>query len=228
MAEEARLPLVEAVAVAKSYGEGDRAVSALKPTTCSVFGEEQIAIVGRSGSGKSTLLHLFAGLDDLTSGKLTWPLLGAKDDLRPGKISVVFQSPSLVPWLNVVENVALPLALIGKKEDGIAPAMAALDRFGLGELAGKLPEELSGGQAQRVALARAIVTKPKLILADEPTGQLDHVTGNAIVESLSEWSKANGCAVVIATHDASVAARMHRVWRMDHGTLTLETESLVA
>jgi putative ABC transport system ATP-binding protein/lipoprotein-releasing system ATP-binding protein len=228
MAEEARLPLVDAVGVAKSYREGQTAVRALRPTTCCIFADEQIAIVGRSGSGKSTLLHLIAGLDDPTSGTLSWPLLGAKEELRPGKISVVFQSPSLVPWLDVVENVALPLALASSKEDGMPAAMRALERFGLQDLAGKLPEELSGGQAQRVALARAIVTNPKLILADEPTGQLDHVTGTAIVESLAEWSTANGCAVVIATHDASVAARMHRVWRMDHGTLTFETESLLA
>jgi ABC-type lipoprotein export system ATPase subunit len=228
MAEAKRPALVDAIRVAKSYGEGQGAVHALKPATCIIHAEDQIAIVGRSGSGKSTLLHLFAGLDDPTSGTLTWPLLGAKDDLRPGKVSVVFQSPSLVPWLDVIENVALPLALASSKEDGVPVAMRALERFGLQDLAGKLPEELSGGQAQRVALARAIVTGPKLIFADEPTGQLDHLTGTAIVEALSEWSKANGCAVVIATHDANVAARMNEVWRMDHGTLTLETESLLA
>lgn len=132
---------------------------------------------------------------------------------------MMFQSPSLVPWLTIIENVSLPLALLEIREGREQLATAALARFGLDALAPKLPEELSGGQAQRVALARAIVARPKLLLADEPTGQLDQLTASDLMAELIDWATEAGAAIVIATHDPQVAAGMALQWRMDHGLL---------
>ena len=137
---------------------------------CRVDAGQRVALVGPSGSGKSTLLHLMAGLIAPTTGRITWPALGPAETLRPTRVQEVFQSPSLFPALDIAANVALPLLLAGRAGEAKSRAGEMLTRFGLAELAGKLPEELSGGQAQRVALARALAMGPELILADEPTG----------------------------------------------------------
>ena len=151
--------LVRCVDVARTFGSGHAAVVAVYGVNCVVRAGEQIALVGPSGSGKSTLLHLMAALDTPTSGTISWPALGAKADLRPGPVGVVFQGPSLLAPLDVVENVALPLLLRGvDPERAKVSARAALTRLDLKELAGKLPEELSGGQAQRVAVARVLAS----------------------------------------------------------------------
>ena len=209
--------LVSAHELSRSYLQGGKTVEALKPTTCEIHRKERIAIMGSSGSGKSTLLHLFAGLDLPTGGDVQWPALGPPDDLRPGKISIAFQAQSLVPFLSVVENVALPLFLLGKASLAISDAMAELDRFNLADLAEKLPDELSGGQAQRVALARAMAPHPALLLADEPTGQLDRATAHATIATLIAWAETTESALVVATHDAAVAHAFGEVWHMDHG-----------
>lgn len=175
--------------------------------------------MGSSGSGKSTLLHLFAGLDLPTAGDVMWPTLGAREDLRPGKISIAFQTQSLVPFLSVVENVALPLFLLGQAAVATPNAMAELERLNLTDLADKLPDELSGGQAQRVALARAMASHPALLLADEPTGQLDQITARATIATLIAWAETTESALVVATHDAAVAQCFGEVWHMDHGRL---------
>jgi putative ABC transport system ATP-binding protein/lipoprotein-releasing system ATP-binding protein len=211
--------LVSAQELSRSYLQGGKTIEALKPTTCEIRRKERIAIMGSSGSGKSTLLHLFAGLDLPTAGAVRWPALGPRDDLRPGKISIAFQAQSLVPFLSVVENVALPLFLLGKASVAKTAAMTELDRFDLADLAEKLPDELSGGQAQRVALARAMASCPTLLLADEPTGQLDQATARATITTLIAWAEANESALVVATHDATVAQSFGEVWRMDHGRL---------
>jgi lipoprotein-releasing system ATP-binding protein len=211
--------LVETRGAARSFARGGKSFEALAPATCRVTAGDRIALVGPSGSGKSTLLHLLAGLDTPTAGEVRWPGLGERSALLPGRIGMVFQSQSLLASLNVLENVELPLVLAGADGDARAAAMAALDRLGLAALARKLPEELSGGQGQRVAVARAIVVRPKLLLADEPTGQLDQATGQELIGWLLEWLVDSRAALVLATHDPGVARRMDHVWRVEHGRL---------
>ena len=211
--------LVECRDVARTYGSGRAAVVALHGVHCAVAPGAQVAIVGPSGSGKSTLLHLLAGLDTPTSGTVSWPALG-DGALRPWPISVVFQGLSLLPPLDVLENVAFPVLLLGvDRSMAIASARAALARFGLEDLASKLPEELSGGQAQRVAVARALATSPQLILADEPTGQLDHIAGREVIDALIETANATGAALVVSTHDPEFASRLEHRWDMTDGCL---------
>ena len=211
--------LISAHELSRSYRQGGKTVEALQPATCTIRRAERIAIMGSSGSGKSTLLHLFAGIDLPTSGEVHWPALGPRDALRPGKISIAFQAQSLVPFLSVVENVALPLYLLGKASLATNDAMMELARFGLADLAEQLPGELSGGQAQRVALARAMASRPALLLADEPTGQLDQATARATIATLIAWAEATATALVVATHDAAVAQCFGEVWQMKHGRL---------
>jgi ABC-type lipoprotein export system ATPase subunit len=209
--------VVETVGVARSFERGNKTIEALAPATCRVRAGDRIALMGPSGSGKSTLVHLMAGLVQPSAGEIRWPMLRASEALRPGKVAVVFQSPSLMPALSVVENVELPLILGGAPGNTHQVAMDALAQVGLAELAEKLPEELSGGQGQRTAMARAMAVRPQLFLADEPTGQLDQATGKALIDCLLEWLAGSRTVLVIATHDPAVADRMADVWRMDHG-----------
>lgn len=219
-----RLPLVRCEGAARTYGSGPTATVALQPTECQVLAGQSIAIVGPSGSGKSTLLHLMAGLDDPTVGTVSWPAIGSREELRPGRVAVVFQGPSLLPPLTVLENVSLPL-LIGGMTDREAREVArtALRTLDLEELADKLPEEISGGQAQRVAVARALAGEPSLILADEPTGQLDRSTGAAVVDVLLAAGRHSGSALVVSTHDLTVAERLPERWEMHSGEIQTDT-----
>ena len=213
--------LVRCDGVARTFGSGARATVALQPVSCSVDPHARIALVGSSGSGKSTLLHLMAGLDDPSLGEVTWPAIGDRSALRPGPLALVFQGPSLLPPLTVVENVALPLTLGGSTSaEARRLAMTALDRLGLGDLADKLPEEISGGQAQRVAVARALAGEPRLILADEPTGQLDRASGSAVIDVLLAAADHSGAALIVTTHDPTVADRLPERWAMSDGRLT--------
>ena len=219
--------LVACDGVARTFGEGQRAVVAVHGVTCEVGAGQQIAVTGSSGSGKSTLLHLLAGLDRPTSGTIAWPALGGR--LRPGPVAVVFQGPSLLAPLDVAENVALPLVLAGVDEaEARAAALRALGRLDLGDLAAKLPEELSGGQAQRVAAARALAGRPRLILADEPTGQLDHASGGAVVQALQAAASSLGAALVLTTHDPQVADLLPDRWTMTGGSLRTTPEATEA
>ncbi len=212
-------PLVQCALAARTYGTGERAVVAVHGATCTLLAGQSVAITGPSGSGKSTLLHLLAGLDRPTSGTVTWPALDGQP-LRPGPVSVVFQGPSLLPALDVTENVALPLLLGGVDEDSATGlARAALARLDLCFIADKLPEELSGGQMQRVAVARALAGRPVLILADEPTGQLDHDSGSVVVDALVDAAGHLGAGLVITTHDPKVADRIPIHWSMRDGAL---------
>jgi ABC-type lipoprotein export system ATPase subunit len=205
-----RTTLVRCTGVARTFGHGETATVALAPTDCEVREGDRIALVGPSGSGKSTLLHLLAGLDTPTVGTVE------RDDVRPG---VVFQGPSLLDPLSVLENTELPLVLAGAP-DARERARAALERLGLGELADKLPEEISGGQSQRVAVARALAGEPRLILADEPTGQLDHEAAAAVIEVLLAAADHAGAALVISTHDPAVASQLQTRWEMHSGRLS--------
>ena len=214
--------LVRCDGVARTFGSGLRAVVAVHDITCEIRSGQQLVITGPSGSGKSTLLHLLAGLDEPTIGAVTWPALGGRGDLRPGPVGVVFQGPSLLPPLDVAENVALPLLLGGADEaEARARAADALARLDLSALSAKLPEELSGGQAQRVAVARVLAGRPRLILADEPTGQLDHASASVIVDALLEAAATLEAALVITTHDPVVAARVATRWPMVDGAFAV-------
>lgn len=213
-------PLVRCTNATRTYGGGVNAVVALNDASCAVYRGQQIALMGPSGSGKSTLMHLLAGLDDLTSGEITWPEIGSRAQLRPGPVGVVFQAPSLLAPLDVVENVALPLLLAGDDNTTARDsAMLALQRLDLAGLANKLPEELSGGQSQRVAIARVLAARPQLILADEPTGQLDHGTGREVIDALIEAASASDAGLVVNTHDPAVAERFTIRWTMADGSL---------
>ena len=213
-------PLVRATDVARTFGTGTAAVVAVHGVTCKIMPGDQIALTGPSGSGKTTLLHLLAGLDTPTTGVIQWPAIGSCAELRPGPIAVVFQASSLLPPLNVVENVALPLLLqhVDRRLARTA-ALAALHRLCLDELQEKLPEELSGGQAQRVAAARVLAGRPRLILADEPTGQLDHANGTLVIDALIAAATESGAALVVNTHDPAITARFAQVWTMASGRL---------
>jgi len=213
--------LVEATGVSRAFGENESRVIAVQHATCRVERGDRIALVGPSGSGKSTLLQLLAGLDQPSSGTVRWPALGDPENLRPGKISFVFQAESLLAPLSVLENIEVPCLLVGTDGDQARKeASRILGDLELASLADKLPEEISGGQAQRAAVARALITRPALLLADEPTGQLDRATARHLLDLLDERLEGLDTAVVIATHDAFVAGRMRTQWHIEHGVLT--------
>lgn len=210
-------PLVVCAGLARTYGSGSNAVVAVHGASATVRRGDRVAVSGPSGSGKSTLLHLMAGLDTPTAGTVTWSTGTA---CRSGDVGVVFQGPSLLIELTVSENVALPMLLAGVDEgDAGRRADAALSTLAIGGLGDRLPAEISAGQAQRVAVARVLAAEPMLVLADEPTGQLDRATADQVVTVLIEAADLLDAALVIATHDESVAARMTTRWRMLDGRL---------
>jgi ABC-type lipoprotein export system ATPase subunit len=213
-------PLVRCIDAARTYGYGRAATVALESARCEVPRGARVALVGPSGSGKSTLLHLMAGLDLPTKGSVDWPAIGSRDQLRPGPVAVIFQGPSLMPALTVEENAALPLLLAGHSEESAhAEARGALELLDLLELADKLPEEISGGQAQRVAIARALGGAPDLIVADEPTGQLDRASADAVIEVLLAAAEHTNAGLVVATHDTGIAQHLTERWTMRNGRL---------
>ena len=186
---------------------------------------DTVAIVGASGSGKSTLLSLLAGLDTPSSGRVTLDgeALSTLDEdgrarVRGEKVGFVFQNFQLLPSLTALENVMLPLELRGDR-DIDAPARGILEKVGLGQRLDHYPRQLSGGEQQRVALARAFVTRPSLLFADEPTGNLDTHTGQAIIELLFELNAQAGTTLVLVTHDEHLASRCSRLLRLDSGRL---------
>ena len=212
--------LVRCDDVAHTYGIGSTAVVAVNQVNCTVRVRAQLSLMGPSGSGKSTLLHIMAGLEAATSGTVSWPAFGKNPAGMPGSVGVVFQGPSLIPSLDSLGNVAFPLIVAGLSDlEAEARANEALEELGLGWMAPKLPDELSGGQAQRVAIARVLATRPQLILADEPTGQLDRETGHHVIDVLLQAADRLGAALVLSTHDPDVADRMSERWQMTDGIL---------
>lgn len=211
--------LVRAEGVSRTFGDGATRTMGLRSASCVLCRGEVIALVGPSGGGKSTLLHLLAGIDEPTAGELSWPGLPA-NRAAAGGIAVVFQAPSLIPALTVVENVAFPLLLQGCAEDeALVRAQDTLARFGIAQIAEELPEEISGGQAQRASICRAVAARPALLLADEPTGQLDSATAASVLTTLLDALDEMGAAAIIATHDLAVAGQLPMMWRMNHGVL---------
>ena len=216
----ATVPLVACSEVGRTFGRGSVAVVAVHGATCTVTSSSRVALVGPSGSGKSTLLQLMAGLDRPTSGAISWPAWDAGPFQDPSRAGVIFQGLSLIPSLTAAENVAFPLLLKGMRhEDAITEATESLALVGIGSLGDKLPDELSGGQAQRVAVARVVASKPELIFADEPTGQLDRAAGAHVVQVLLEAADHLRAGLVLATHDTTVARRLDATWRMHDGEL---------
>jgi len=186
---------------------------------------ETVAVVGASGAGKSTLLALLAGLDEPTAGSvwLEGTELSALDEdgraeARAKHVGFVFQSFHLVPSLTALENVMLPLELAGRR-DARAAAREALAQVGLAGRLGHYPRQLSGGEQQRVAIARAFVTRPAVLFADEPTGNLDTTTGGRVIQLLFDMNRATGTTLVLVTHDRAIAERCDRVIEMDAGRL---------
>ncbi len=203
-------------------------VAILRGATLEVNAGEAVAIVGPSGSGKSSLMAVMTGLESATAGTVEvdgveLTTLG-EDDLarfRRGRVGIVLQSFHLIPTMTALENVAVPLELAGAG-DAFARAREELEAVGLGERLDHYPAELSGGEQQRVAIARALAPAPKLLCADEPTGNLDSATGAAIIELMFALHRERGATLVLITHDPALAARCDRVYAMADGRLHLE------
>jgi ABC-type lipoprotein export system ATPase subunit len=214
-------PLVSATGVSRDYVVNGVTTHAVRESSFTVNAGELVALTGPSGSGKTTLLHLMAGLDTPSVGEISWPGIGKRHELRPLHVTIAFQGPSLLPALDVAENVALPLVLGGLSDAQAADRAAEiLERMELTEFSDKLPEELSGGQSQRVALARALVVEPVLLIADEPTGQQDRTHADRLLDFLLEHAERSRTALVIATHDAAVASRFVHRWMLADGVLS--------
>jgi putative ABC transport system ATP-binding protein len=219
--------IIETRAVEKAYGR----TPALRGITVGVGEGEIVAVTGPSGCGKSTLLHVMSGILRPDSGEVlyrgkridTWNE-DRRSKLRRGEIGVLFQFGQLVAELSAVENVALPLLLRGtRRREATTAASQWLDTLGVGELCGQRPGEMSGGQQQRVALARALVTGPRVVFADEPTGALDTLAGEVVLRSLVGVARSHRTSVVLVTHDATVAAYADREIYLRNGLLEADT-----
>jgi len=221
------MTIIQVENLTKIYGKGETAIAALDHVNLSVQASEFVAVMGPSGCGKSTLLHLIGGLDRPTEGRV---LLEGKDisllddteltEMRRRKIGFVFQFFNLIPVLNTVENASLPLLLDGARPELTrARATDWLRKVGLGDRLSHLPDQLSAGQQQRVAIARALVTEPALILADEPTGNLDSQASAGIVGLLRQVSNEWGHTVLMVTHDSRLAAYADRIIFLKDGQI---------
>jgi predicted ABC-type transport system involved in lysophospholipase L1 biosynthesis ATPase subunit len=221
------LLLIEARGLSKTYELGRRSLEVLRGVDLAVRRGEFLALRGASGAGKSTLLHLLGGLDVPNAGdiqfdgrKLTSLSAGAMAAFRNRSVGFIFQSYHLLPELDALENVCLPARMARRRvADCVPRARVLLERVGLKERTDHKPYELSGGEQQRVAIARALINEPALILADEPTGNLDSHTGEGIIDLLCEIQRERHATLIIATHDAQVAARAPRVIQLVDGRI---------
>ena len=219
--------LMECRHLSRSYQDGDRQLQVLQDINLSVAAGEMLAIVGSSGSGKSTLLHCMGGLDKPSAGSVLFGGQAIQDwsanklaDWRNQQLGFIYQFHHLLPEFTALENVAMPLLIGGiKAAQAEQRAMALLQRVGLAQRAQHRPAELSGGERQRVAIARALANEPSLVLADEPTGNLDDATAVQVFELLKELNQELDTAFVIVTHDQSLAAQLPRTLSLHHGQL---------
>ncbi len=214
--------VVEFIETSRTYHRGDEEVHALVDLSLRLVAGEMVALVGPSGCGKSTALNLAAAVDRPDRGSVRIcgvDIASARESevvtLRRRRIGMVFQAFHLIPHLTVEENIALPLALDGRREPDRVREL--IDRVGLGHRAGHYPSELSGGEQQRTALARALAHRPAVVVADEPTGNLDSRTGAAVIELLDELRRSEGAALLLATHDSKVAAAADRTCELADG-----------
>ncbi|MBT1443091.1 lipoprotein-releasing ABC transporter ATP-binding protein LolD [Shewanella sp. JM162201] len=214
--------------VSKTYREGKLETQVLTGVDLQVYRGEQLAIVGSSGSGKSTLLHIMGTLDKPSSGSVLLEgediyAMGAKRqaELRSASLGFIYQFHHLLPEFSAIENVAMPARIAGvDKKEAFERAEALLERVGLSHRLQHAPSELSGGERQRTAIARALINQPKLVLADEPTGNLDAASGEAVYGLIRELASSLGTAFVVVTHDPKLAARMDRQLTMVSGKLS--------
>ena len=220
--------ILEVTQVAKTFQSGDRPLEVLKEASFSARQGETLAIVGPSGSGKTTLLGICAGLDSPSSGevRIGGESLSAmsedeRADVRNRLVGFVFQNFQLLPTLTALENVQVPLELRGET-NGVAEAKELLAKVGLAERENHYPVQLSGGEQQRVALARAFINRPKILFADEPTGNLDTDTSGAIVDLLFDLNRDAGTTLVLVTHDLELARMTNRILRINQGKVTIE------
>ena len=229
-------PILKVVGLRKVHQTASHELTVLKDVSLSLDEGDTLAIVGPSGSGKTTLLGLCAGLDDASAGsvELDGQAIESMDQdaraaLRNRLVGFVFQSFQLIPTLTAIENVLVPLELRGESGREIEKeAERLLTEVGLGERLDHYPLQLSGGEQQRVALARAFIHRPKILFADEPTGNLDAETSGPIVEMLLRLNREAGTALVLVTHDPALAAKARRVVSMSGGTIVSEEENLTA
>lgn len=221
------MSIVEAVSVTKTYRQGEVSVHALSDITLSMNKGEFTALAGPSGSGKTTLLNLFGGLDDPTSGSISLDgevITGLSQtrlaDIRLRKIGFVFQAYNIIPVLSAQENVEYVMLMQGvPAEERAERARSVLDDVGLGGMFDRRPAELSGGQQQRVAVARAIVSNPSIVLADEPTANLDSKTGEGLIEMMVEMNEKRGVTFIFSTHDQMVMDYAKRIVRLKDGLI---------
>ena len=222
------VPVLEARNVHKSFRQGPVTLEVLQGVAISIGTGERIAIVGSSGSGKTTLLQILGGLDRPTTGHV---LVDGKDiheqtekergDLRIRALGFVYQFHHLLPEFSALENVAMPLLVRRMKvADARAKARRLLDRVGLGQRLDHRPDQLSGGERQRAAVARALVTEPKIVLADEPTGNLDGSNAESVFALMLELNQELGTSLIVVTHDLRLASRMERIFAIERGVLT--------
>jgi lipoprotein-releasing system ATP-binding protein len=219
-------PLLVAGSIVKSYGSGERRIEVLKGLDLEVAQGEAVAVVGDSGVGKSTLLHVLGGLDRPDSGRL---LFGGRDitaadgvaisEFRNRRIGFVFQMHHLLPEFTALENVVMPFRIGRRAEGAEEQARSILVRLGLRDRMSHRPAALSGGEQQRVAIARAVAAGPAVVLADEPTGNLDPATGAAVFALLRELQEERGFALVVATHSGRLARGCHRILRIEDGRI---------
>lgn len=220
-------PVMQATQLWKIYASGDSTVQAVRGVDVSIKEGEMIAIMGPSGCGKTTLLNVLSGIDQPNSGEVLiagQPMYSVSDDqrtqMRAENMGFIFQDFNLLPVLSAVENVELPLLLLGKSaQEARKTALEALESVGLADRSEHRPTELSGGQQQRVAVARAIVHHPKVILCDEPTGNLDSTTSNNVMDLLKEINKKLGTTFLLVTHDKEIASKCSRIMQMDDGII---------
>ena len=225
-------PAVELRDVDLSLGAGAARVHILRKVSLTIAPGRAVGLIGASGSGKSTLLMTMAGLEKPDCGEIRIDGVAihamGEDELarfRGAHIGIVFQSFQLIPTMTALENVAAPLELAGAR-DAFARARAELDRVGLSARQGHYPAQLSGGEQQRVALARALAPRPKLLIADEPTGNLDEATGRGIVDLLFELPAERGATLALVTHDPTLASRCDQVYRMRSGRIEADAPAL--